>query len=643
MQLPPNEANRLPPFQPYPVLDLMEALWENAPDGLVFYQVVRDATNRPIDFRYLRVNRVAAALLSTKPEALVGQSSQFISSQGVGLRTHYQQVVLTGRTSVYDYELPADGRCFEVLITYPLPDILLCFFSDKTDRQQYQRELRRENRRLNEAQIVGKVGSFEWNLGESSVNWSDELYRIHGMSPQAKPITVEMVSHFFHPDDQLALETLQHESFRAAGSYGLVHRSQRVDGGVVWVNHQYESIADSSGQVVRVHGTVQDISEYRLTQRQLQESERRFRDIAEHVDEIFWIQDFNQPAFLYINPAYQTYSGRSPQALLTNPLSFLDGIPPEDRSLVEEVFLSPRPPTSFRFRIRHLDGRLFWMQARLFTAHDPAGSPIHRIGVATDITTSIEKERILEASLANERQLNQLKSQFIETASHEFRTPLAAIQSSVDLIEHYVGREAETSSTPTIRRHLAVIADKITALESLLRDTLTLSKIDAGKIELQLEWTDLVSFSRSLFESTYGQTLAPQRPVHLEVEGTPAAVKVDRKLLGHVLTNLLDNGLKFSRLSPRLTLQFDPNVVKLAVSDSGIGIPASEQAYIFSKFFRATNANHIQGMGLGLAICEQYVGLLQGQIELVSTEGMGTTFTVVLPYTQRPSSEKLID
>ncbi|ADB38124.1 phosphotransferase [Spirosoma linguale] len=101
--------------------------------------------------------------------------------------------------------------------------------------------------------------------------------------------------------------------------------------------------------------------------------------------------------------------------------------------------------------------------------------------------------------------------QFIETASHEFCTPLAAIQSSADLIEQHVNREAATSSTPAIRRHLAVISAKLTALDRLLRDTLTLSQIEAGKTELQLEWTDSVSFIRTLLESTYGPELASHR------------------------------------------------------------------------------------------------------------------------------------
>ncbi|AUD06167.1 PAS domain-containing sensor histidine kinase [Spirosoma pollinicola] len=339
-----------------------------------------------------------------------------------------------------------------------------------------------------------------------------------------------------------------------------------------------------------------------------------------------------------MNPAYQTYSGRSPQALYEDPLSFLDCIQEEDRPLVREAFMSPQPHRSFRFRIRHLDGRLFWLHARIVLALDQAGTPVRRIGVATDITAAIEKEHILEESLAIERRLNRLKSQFIETASHEFLTPLTVIQSSVELIQQYVDREAATPSSAHIARHLAVIFERLSALNSLLGDTLALSQIEAGRLQLQLEWTNVVSLSEALMASTFGGELAAQRPVHLVVKGPVAEVPVDRKLLSHVIANLLSNALKFSTQPPRLTILFQPGVVSMAVSDTGIGIPASEQAHLFDKFYRASNARHIQGTGLGLAICQDYVRLLQGRIEVGSIEGEGTTFTVFLPLRERMSS-----
>lgn len=400
----------------------------------------------------------------------------------------------------------------------------------------------------------------------------------------------------------------------------------------------YQPIQALPDQTREIMGQPRD---RQLTQHQHLESERWFRDMAENVDEIFWIRDLHEPKFLYMNPAYQTYSGRNQQALYQDPFSFLESILEEDRSMIRAVFISPQPHSSFRFRIRHLDGRIFWMQARIFLVHDQQGRPIRRIGVASNITAAMEKEHILEVSLAKERRLNQIKSQFIETASHEFRTPLAVIQSSVELISQYVDREVGTPSMAHITRHLAVVYDRLRALNDLLDDTLMVSQIEAGKIPVHLEWIDVVAFSQALISATYGGEGLTQRPVPVEVNGLPAEVQVDKRLLHHVLTNLLGNALKFSTQSPRLTIRFQSEAVSLAISDTGIGIPLTEQSNLFTKFFRASNARFIQGTGLGLAICQDYVGLLQGRMEMTSIEGVGTTVTVILPLGERPLVDKL--
>ncbi|MCX6216056.1 two-component regulator propeller domain-containing protein [Spirosoma sp.] len=364
---------------------------------------------------------------------------------------------------------------------------------------------------------------------------------------------------------------------------------------------------------------------------ELQDSEQRFREMADNVDEIFWIRDLHEPRFLYMNPAYETFSGQSPQTLIEDPLAFLSCIVGEDRAAVRESFLNPEHQGNFRFRIRHRDGRVFWMNARVFLARNQDSLPIRWIGVSTDITTAIEKEHILEESLVKERNLNQLKSQFIETASHEFRTPLTVISSSAELVRFYVNRFAPSSSLAPITRHLDVLFTKVGSLNMLIDDTLTLSKIDEGKVRLHLEWVDLVALSREVIQSNFSQGKSNEQLVQLEVRGYAVDIQIDRNLLIHILSNLLSNALKFSTTPPRLILEYKPEEVRLLVSDKGMGIPANELQYLFNKFFRATNVNAIQGTGLGLAICREYVRLQGGRIEVESIEGKGTTFTVMLP------------
>ncbi|SOD81478.1 two-component regulator propeller domain-containing protein [Spirosoma fluviale] len=415
-------------------------------------------------------------------------------------------------------------------------------------------------------------------------------------------------------------------------------RVQHIKAQQVYLEGQ---VRERTSEVVQQRQELQDQALYvellqakvdqQAARQELQDSEQRFREMADNVDEIFWIRDLHEPRFLYMNPAYETFSGQSPQTLQEDPLSFLTCIVEDDQVAVRESLLNPEHQSSFRFRIRHWDGRVFWMHARVFLAKNQDGLPIRWVGIATDITMAIEKERILEESLVKERNLNQLKSQFIETASHEFRTPLTVISSSAELVRFYVNRFIPSSSLAPITRHLDVLFTKVGSLNMLIDDTLTLSKIDEGKVRIHLEWVDLVALSREVIQSSFNQSEANEQLVQMEVRGCPVDIQLDRNLLTHVLTNLLSNALKFSTTSPRLILEFKPQEVRLLVCDEGMGIPASELRYLFNKFFRATNVNAIQGTGLGLAICREYVTLQGGRIEVESTEGKGTTFTVTLP------------
>lgn len=255
---------------------------------------------------------------------------------------------------------------------------------------------------------------------------------------------------------------------------------------------------------------------------------------------------------------------------------------------------------------------------------------MRRLGVATDVTTAIEKEQILEESLAKERALNALKTQFITTASHEFRTPLASIISSVELIKYYADLEDRSEANTLINRHVLSISKQVMALTDLIADTLTLSKLEEGKIQIQVEPTDVVALTEELIAFNFSNR-EDKRQVGLDVTGAPVPVSVDKKLMAHVLTNLLSNAFKFSTTSPKVQIRFKRESFLISVIDQGIGIPRKDLPHLFGKFFRASNATHIKGTGLGLSICLEYITLQNGSIDIASTEGVGTTFTIALP------------
>ncbi|MFD2935098.1 two-component regulator propeller domain-containing protein [Spirosoma flavum] len=371
--------------------------------------------------------------------------------------------------------------------------------------------------------------------------------------------------------------------------------------------------------------------EQQAAQQQLQESEQRFREIADNVDEVFWIHSANPFRLMYINPAGQRVWNTTFEQLQGEPFFLMETAVPQDRPAVLSFTEQYRAGLEgeLYYRLQPKDEPIRWLMIRSFIIRDEAGKVLRHIGLASDVTSQKEKEFVLQQSLQREQELNQLKSQFVSTASHEFRTPLMTIQSSVDLIGRYLDFPPDRAR-PSIQKHLGVIESQIDQFSLLLTDVLTIGQIEAGKVPFMPRWIDVLAFCKTLIDTHFSER-PDERVVQVVIQGTPRSAYIDDKLMSHVLINLLSNAFKFSSGNPELRLAFGDDQLTLQVIDQGIGIPAADVANLFQAFFRASNTNAIQGTGLGLVIARQFVELHAGTLELQSEQHKGTVFTIVLP------------
>ncbi len=275
------------------------------------------------------------------------------------------------------------------------------------------------------------------------------------------------------------------------------------------------------------------------------------------------------------------------------------------------------------------DGRKIPILLTRTTLRDEAGKLTGYVGMATDITSQKKIELVLQQSLEREQELNKLKSQFVTTASHEFRTPLATIQSSVELIKLHLERHS-ADSQPAIQRHLGIIEKQVANFGSLLSDVLAVGKIEAGRVSYHPQAVDIVILASEVISTHYSER-QDGRSVPLLVTGQPRPVVLDAQLITHILVNLLSNAFKFSTQNPSLHIAFDEHQLVLKITDKGIGIPAADLSQLFESFFRASNAVNVPGSGLGLVITRQFVERHGGLLDIQSEEHVGTTCTLTLP------------
>ena len=234
----------------------------------------------------------------------------------------------------------------------------------------------------------------------------------------------------------------------------------------------------------------------------------------------------------------------------------------------------------------------------------------------------------LKQALSQEIELSNLKSRFVSMASHEFRTPLTSILSSASLLGRYV----QGIENKNIDKHLARIKSSVSTLTGILNDFLSLSKLEEGKVEINLTSLNIDDLCLEIIDATKGLIKKEGQVIIHEIHGDPQPMLIDQRILKNILFNLISNATKYSSDKVYCNVYFNDTNMEFRIKDTGIGIPYDDQKHLFSRFFRASNVTNIQGTGLGLNIVKHYVELLGGSIHFESEAEKGTTFFIILPY-----------
>ncbi len=269
-----------------------------------------------------------------------------------------------------------------------------------------------------------------------------------------------------------------------------------------------------------------------------------------------------------------------------------------------------------------------WVEWHFTPEIKAAGEPENVVIIGYDITQKREAQEKLQAALGKEKSVNELKTQFISTVSHEFRTPLTSMFSSIELLERYGSKWDEEK----VAGHFKKIKSSIDRLTEMLEDVLKLSRVERGTIELKLSEINLMKLCTTIVDNIKPLLLKTHRMVfdyRLENE----EYILDKKLIDSILSNLISNAVKYSPEGGeiRLAVSQSAEKIKFVISDEGLGIADSDLVKIFNDFFRTNEVNHIPGTGLGLSIVKKYIEIFNGTITVKSNLGKGSEFTVFIP------------
>ncbi|MDP3673012.1 MAG: PAS domain S-box protein [Telluria sp.] len=380
-----------------------------------------------------------------------------------------------------------------------------------------------------------------------------------------------------------------------------------------------------SGEGHTFSSFIRDISRRKTNERALAESEAKYRKVVENVNEGILVTAAGR--ILYANPRALELTGLNDETAKSRP--FIEFIHPDDRERVlgnHMRRLKGEPVENhYQFRVIHPNGEARWLEisAVVFEWQEAPAT----LNFLIDVTERRQIEQDMRAALARERELSELKSRFVAVASHEFRTPLAAILSSIELLDDYGPRLPEGERKEIV----GLIKDAVSRMNKMVEQVLLTSKLEAGKFAFEPQLRSVPELLvRVAAEMDQAHPQASR--IAMRCEGIEHARLVDGKLLSHILVNLLGNALKYSPPDSAVTcvVSAEGERLLLSVADRGIGIPTADLPRQFESFHRGTNVGNIQGTGIGLHIVKECVELHRGSIEVRSEPGQGATFHVRL-------------
>jgi signal transduction histidine kinase len=531
---------------------------------------------------------------------------------------------------------------------------------DVSERHALIQRLQQSDELYKQAQALAHVGNWSWNLISNKIAWSDELYRIFGMKPQLKEMTLEALQAYVHPDDRDLRWSKLTEAIETGGSYEMHYRIIRANNEVRTVHSKGEVLKDETGKSYLMHGSIQDVTEQKLIMHQLVENQVFIKKVADATPSIITSYNVISGKYSFVSLGLKKILGYEPTKFLKEGLALtMKIIHPDDiASVIEKnnaalVMANSKGAEAtndiildFQYRIRNKKGEYRWMHtyATIFDRNS-AGQVEQVLNISYDVTSRVEAEQKIHQQTLELKQSNASLEEYAHVASHDLKEPLRKISTFGDRL--FTNHQSELNSEG--RSYLQKIIDSSRRMQQLIDDLLSVSVISAEKTFVPYSLSQLIEEVLSLLEYKIEEKNAV-----IESDATQTLMMVPSQFR-QLFQNLLSNSLKFVRSDtvPVITIRTSelkpfevqsynlknaPAYLRIIITDNGIGFQKHFSEQIFAIFQRLHTRRLYEGTGIGLAICRKIVENHGGVIFASGEVNKGAVFTIVVPFEQVLSS-----
>ena len=512
--------------------------------------------------------------------------------------------------------------------------VLARMAGEMIDQAEVSRRQSERLKLLKLAEEMAGVGQWRLDFASGKVVWSDEVYRVFGHEPGAVDPTAIYAAGPFHPDDNVMLTGLVERAASTGQGYECRLRLTRSDGAERITAAKAACELDEHGRTTAIFGVFQDVTEVDQAAHRIAESEQRHRVLADRATDIIITYGVDG-LVTYVSPSIERVSGHLPQEVVGRPVT--DLIHPDDvpgLAVSFREFVKSPPEWSQRgvtYRGLVKDGGTRWFEARTSIIRDEEGRVVEFQDLVRDVTETKRLEEALIEARDRAEAGARAKSEFLANMSHELRTPLTSVIGFSGLLQ-------QSAALPeTERRYADRIGTASEALLGVINDILDYSKLEAGAVEMEARAFDPRALAQAAAAMVEGQCEVKGLTMAVVVDpDLPAALTGDEGRLRQVMLNFLANAAKFTAKGcVTLEASWTGERLRIAVTDTGIGIPAGKIDTLFERFSQADNSTTrvYGGTGLGLSISRRLVEMMSGEIGAESRNGEGSTFWFEVPLT----------